>query len=314
MTEPITPVAANDNASVSAVDSLKKALDAFVTKAALSDLVAEEIASFTAIPKKIELKVGDTTTTMPADVRHYLFGDILSCISLSLPTALIGPAGSGKSTCCEQVAKGLGLKFYLQNGVTGSHELTGYMDAHGRYNTTPFRDAFANGGFILVDEADTSDPGALKWLNTALANGYAVFPDVAEPVVRHVDFRIAIAANTWGSGADRLYVGANQLDASTLDRFVFINFRYDEKLEGVVANNVTWTRRVQAYRKAALAENARAVISPRASINGSKLLSIGWNLKKVEDSVIWKGMDEALVERIKNTAYKSDKIERAKAA
>jgi len=219
---------------------------------------------------------------------------------------LIGPAGSGKSTVSEQIAKALKLRFFLQNGVTGTHELTGYMDAHGRYNTTPFRDAFENGGLIMVDEVDTSEAGALKWLNTALANGHAGFPDRAEPVRRHDSFRIIIAANTWGSGADRLYVGANQLDASTLDRFVFFDFQYDEKLEMLVSGNVNWTERVQLLRKNAFEVHARIVISPRASINGAKLIKAGWSWNEVEERVIWKGIDLELKDRILNPRKKAD--------
>jgi len=186
--------------------------------------------------------------------------------------------------------------------VTGAHELTGYLDAHGKYHTTPFRTAFEYGGLLLVDEVDTSDAGALKWINTALANGHAMFPDNPDPVKRHKDFTIMIAANTYGSGADRMYVGANQLDASTLDRFVFFDFGYDEKLEKLVCGNLKWADRVQKLRRAANDEKARIVISPRASIHGAKLLAAGWDQKVVEGRVIWKGIDGELRQRIEKKA------------
>jgi hypothetical protein len=172
------------------------------------------------------------------------------------------------------------------------------MDAHGRYCSTPFRSAFEHGGLILIDEVDTSEAGALKWVNTALANGHAAFPDRTDPVARHTDFRILIAANTWGSGADRLYVGANQIDASTLDRFVFFDFRYDEKLEELVSGDPFWVKRVQKLRAAADQEKARIVISPRASIHGAKLKKAGWSQKTVEERIVWKGIDKDLKERI----------------
>jgi cobaltochelatase CobS len=234
--------------------------------------------------------------------RHFLFPEILQTVNQRLPVALIGPAGSGKSTVCKDVSDALDLKFYLQNGVTGSHELTGYTDAHGRYVTTPFRTAFEHGGLFFLDEMDTSEAGALKWLNTALANNYAGFPDQSEPVRAHDSFRIVGAANTYGTGADRLYVGGNQLDASTLDRFVFIDFPYDEKLEIKLAGNIKWVSRVQALRRGAIKEKARIIISPRASIHGAKLLAIGWKQELVEQRVVWKGIDPELKTRIQKAA------------
>jgi cobaltochelatase CobS len=289
---------ANDNSSVSnVVDSLTKALSTFLNKDQVKELVQKEIHDFKCT-HTIELKKDGEVVTLPDGVRHYLFPEVLQTVDLSIPAALIGPAGSGKSTLCEQISKALGLKFHLQNGVTGVHELTGYMDAHGRYISTPFRSAFEHGGCILIDEVDTSEAGALKWVNTALANGHAAFPDSTTPVVRHSSFRIIIAANTWGSGADRLYVGSNQIDASTLDRFVFFDFLYDEKLEELVAGDPMWVKKVQKLRRAANDEKARIVISPRASIHGAKLIKIGWKPSVVEERIIWKGIDKDLKERI----------------
>lgn len=264
------------------------------------NMIRDEIASYNMM--KIELKRGDHVVVLDEEPRHYLFKDILDAVDVGIHVALIGPAGSGKSTVVEQIAKALGKKYYLQNSVSGTHEVAGYMDAYGKYQSTPFRSAFERGGVILIDEVDTSDPGSLKWLNTALANKHAVFPDKEDPVLQHPDFRMVIAANTFGSGADRIYVGANQLDASTLDRFVFFDFGYDEKMETVLSGNPDWAKRVQTLRKAADKERARVVISPRATITGAKLLKMEWSQDTVEERLIWKGMDPDLKNRILETA------------
>lgn len=284
-----------------AAEALKAALSSFLNKEQTRQLIVQMLSEYSC-NRSIQLidPQGVQKEQLGDEPRHYLFPSILSTVNLNLPVALIGPAGSGKSTLCGQVAEALKLRFFLQNGVTGTHELTGYMDAHGRYQGSSFRDAFENGGLVLVDEVDTSDAAALKWLNTALANGYAAFPDVKEPVKRHPSFRIIIAANTWGTGADRIYVGSNQLDASTLDRFVFFDFGYDEKLEKLLAGNVAWTERVQKLRKDAEKAHARIVISPRASINGAKLIAAGWKTADVEQATIWKGIDPDLKDRIIN--------------
>jgi cobaltochelatase CobS len=300
---PIIPEAVTpDNLSF-----LRKALNT-ASLPEIRDIIRDELLDYHAYGK-IELKKGDTVVTLDPAPRHYLFPEILQSVDANIPSALIGPAGSGKSTVVQQIADALKLPYYLQNSVSGTHELAGYMDAHGRYNTTAFRTAFEQGGVILVDEVDTSDAGALKWLNTALANGHAMFPDKAEPVSRHQDFRILIAANTFGTGADRLYVGANQLDASTLDRFVFFDFGYDEQLEILLSNNRQWAERVQLLRAAAGKEKARVVISPRATIHGAKLLFLGWSQDTVEDRLVWKGMDKELKDRILKQAAELKKVD-----
>jgi len=278
------------------MDFLRKAVNA-PSIPEVKKLIQEEIIHWNML-NKIELKTAEVTKELSDEPRHFLFPEILVTINANIPTALIGPAGSGKSTVVEQAADALDLKYYLQNAVGGAHELSGYLDAHGKYNTTTFRTAFENGGVFFIDEVDTSDPGALKWLNSALANGHAMFPDKPDPVNRHPKFRAVIAANTFGTGADRMYVGANQLDASTLDRFVFFDFGYDEKLEVALGGNIDWAKRVQELRAAALAEKARIVISPRATINGAKLLAAGWKQELVEERVIWKGIDPELKRRI----------------
>lgn len=289
-----TPLATGN--AEQAVDWLRKAVNA-PSLEETKKLIQEEIIKMNML-NKVELKTPDGVKMLDDEPRHFLFPDILTTVNANIPTALIGPAGSGKSTVAEQVAKALEFKFYLQNAVTGTHELSGYLDAHGKYNTTTFREAFEKGGVFFIDEVDTSDAGAVKWLNSALANGYAMFPDKPDPVNRHPKFRALIAANTYGTGADRMYVGANQLDASTLDRFVFFDFGYDEKLEVALAGNIDWAKRVQELRAAAFAEKARIVISPRASIHGAKLLSVGWSQELVEERVIWKGIDPELKRRI----------------
>ena len=281
-------------------DYLKTLRDALNTASIdeVKELIREELIDYHSHAEISLRKPDDTVVKLPAEPRHYLFPRILQAVNAGIPVALVGPAGSGKSTLATQISKAIELKFYLQNSVQGTHELAGYMDAHGRYNTTAFRECFEKGGVMLVDEVDTSDPGALKWLNTALANGYAMFPDLPDPVNKHENFRIVIAANTFGTGADRVYVGANQLDASTLDRFVFFNYEYDEQMEILLSGNQTWAKRVQLLRAAAAIEKARVVISPRATINGAKLLAMGWPQDDVENGLIWKGMDSELKERI----------------
>jgi energy-coupling factor transporter ATP-binding protein EcfA2 len=234
--------------------------------------------------------------------RHKLLPRLIRALSAGMNVALVGPAGSGKTTAAEQAAEILEHVFYIQGAVQGAHELLGYKDAHGVYHTTPFRQAFEHGGTICLDELDAGDAAGMLVCNSALANCYMPFPDRAEPVKKHETFRLVACLNTYGNGADRVYVGRTQMDAATLDRFYFLDWRYDETLERILAGNDAWVDRVQALRRGAEKEKARVVISPRASIFGARALAAGDAWGEAEDSLIWRGVDSELRRRIEAQA------------
>jgi cobaltochelatase CobS len=211
---------------------------------------------------------------------------------------IVGPAGGGKTTACEHVATALGLPFYSDGALFSEHKLTGYKDGAGQYHITSFRQAFEHGGVYCMDEADRSDPSVPVVLNSALANGFMAFPDRAEPVRRHRDFVPLIAANTFGRGADRLYVGANQLDGATTDRTVALNWDYDEVLERALAGDDAWVSYVQAARASAWKHKVRHIISPRASMGGAALRRAGLPFDLVTEAAIWKGLDAGQRNRI----------------
>jgi MoxR-like ATPase len=151
-----------------------------------------------------------------------------------------------------------------------------------------FREAYENGGIFLLDEVDAGNANVLTLLNSALSNGYFSFPDGV--VKRHENFRCVAAANTFGNGADRQYVGRNQLDAATLDRFVKLNWKYDTALEGRLCTNKDWLKYVHTLRTARDKTGVRCVFSTRAVINGSDLLAAGVDRTTVEEIVLWNGI------------------------
>lgn len=223
--------------------------------------------------------------------KHKMFKTLLTAVKAGVMVFMSGPAGSGKTSAGEMVAKELGLSFYPMSvgSQTSASELVGYMNATGAYVRTIFREAFQNGGLFLLDEIDSGNPNVLTRLNAALANDYCSFPDGV--VKRHANFRCIAAGNTWGSGADRQYVGRNPLDAATKDRFTKIVWDYDTALELKIAGNADWTRRVQAIRKAVWKHGIRVLVTPRASIRGAKLLKAGLPQNVVEDMEIFNELD-----------------------
>ena len=248
--------------------------------------------------KTISINIENENNIKDLGVQHFQFEKLLKYVQTKNNIFLVGSAGSGKTTAAENVAKALNIKFYFTGAINSEYKLTGFIDAQGRIVNTEFRKAYENGGLFLFDEIDASFPQAILAFNAALANDFMDFPD--KKVQRHKNFYCIAAANTFGTGADRQYVGRNQLDAATLDRFITLNWEIDETLERELANNHEWVNYVQKARKAASKIGERHIISPRASMQGADLLRIGIDRKEVEKDVLWKGLDASRIQMIKN--------------
>jgi cobaltochelatase CobS len=249
-------------------------------------------------PREIQIKVADKPA-VKLDRQHKAFDDLLMVSAQGINSMLVGPAGSGKTTAAKNIAKALNRDFAsISFGpMTMQSQLLGYEDAHGVYHETLFVKAFRDGGVFLGDEMDAASAAVLVTINMALANGEMATP--AGMIKKHQDFVFIAGANTFGTGADRQYVGRAQLDAATLDRFCFIAWDYDETLEANLAGNDVWTAKVREYRRNAENHGLKVVISPRASINGALLLEAGMDQKKVEKMLIFKGLDKQTINKIK---------------
>ncbi|MBK8707156.1 MAG: AAA family ATPase [Flavobacteriales bacterium] len=286
---------------ISAVEELLKGIDGRLgkDKVDLSDelrLLKAEVEGLKA-RKPLDLVVKlDKRKPKDLGMQHSQLPTLIEILSAGMNVYLVGPAGSGKTHAAIQCAEALDVPFHFTGAVASEFKLTGFIDAQGRIVSTEFRKAFENGGLFLFDEIDASYPQAVLAFNAALANDYMDFPD--KRVERHANFHCIAAANTYGQGADRQYVGRNQLDAASLDRFVFIDWRYDENLETHLAGNADWSSYVQRIRKFVEGERIRHVVSPRASMFGAKLLAQGLAREVVETTVLWKGMDDATRNKI----------------
>jgi len=262
-------------------------------------IVVEEVKKNT---KTIDIKLRDGVIKS-VGLQHNCFEELLLFASQRIDVMLVGAAGSGKTTTCHNVADALGLEFYAQSvgGQTTTSNLIGYMDAMGTYAVSMLYTAYKNGGVYLLDEIDAGNANVLTALNALMANGAYRFPN-GENVTRHDDFIVIAAGNTLGRGANRQYVGRTQLDAATLDRFVVMEHDYDEDLERAIVGNDEWCSNVQKYRHAAEQLGERVIISPRASIKGAIMLKAGMSWKRVEETVIWKGIDHDIKMKIINKA------------
>lgn len=246
-------------------------------------------------PAPTEEKENDTSP-----IEHYLTDKVAALIKMRNHTWLAGPAGSGKSKCIELQATKMNLPFYCPpiGRETTSSQLMGYFNAAGNYVRTPLRDAVENGGVVHFEEFDFASPAVGTATNAVLANDLVGFPD--QVVKKHPDFVILASANTFGTGANATYIGSTGLNAATLDRFTFLEFPYDEKMERRLAPDKGWCAHVQSIRAKVAHLGLKHVVSPRATIQGGKMIvskMFAWT--EIENMILWKGLDSMTISKIK---------------
>lgn len=248
------------------------------------------------------VEVANSDPLMPAlesdeRPRHEVFKEVLHAINQGMHVLLVGPAGVGKTHLSEQVAEALGKKFRFTGAVASEYKLLGFITANGTPVRTEYREAYEHGAVFLWDEIDASAAQAMLSFNAGLSNGHQDFPDAI--VRRHPDFRAIASANTYGTGADRQYVGRNQLDAASLDRFYVIDMDYDSELEKSLYGNGEWVRYVQAARKAVRKLGLRHVVSMRAMDMGLRMFKTGISRGDIERAVLWKHLRQDDVLKVK---------------
>ena len=257
---------------------------------------------------------------------HYKFPLVAAAVTNRIPTMIVGPAGWGKTSTIKALAEVCGeawddhsVDYRIQSigPQTSKSDILGYMDANGRYIESVFYQCFKDGMLYACDEADAGSAGSLTLLNQGFANAESHFPGQDGMTPRHENFVPLFLANTYGLGANATYVGRNQLDAATIDRFAVVEYDYDERWEGKICGverdgaeikldagggrtDKEWVEWVGRIRNAVDSLAVRHVVSPRASINGIKLLRAGLGFTHVSNMCVWKGMDSATRAKIIN--------------
>lgn len=240
---------------------------------------------------------------------HEQFDTILKFVAMDEPVMLVGPAGTGKNVIAKQIAEALGLEFYFSNAVTQEYKITGYGDANGKFVETQFFKAFTNGGLFLLDEMDASCPEALIILNCAIANRYFDFPVIGR-VEANPNFRVMACANTFGTGASLEYVGRNQLDGATLNRFALVEVNYDKRIEDNVCPDLELANFCRDFREACNKNGTHTIVSYREMSRLYKMI----NIAKLEKSIalktcLLKGLENdtlrMLINDIKDNEYKN---------
>ena len=220
----------------SCVEAMKKQLEAFA-----KEQVREAAEKRAPIVVKSKTKVKTVKGVLPPE-----FKQMVELASARIPMMLVGPAGCGKTFLCEKLAEALDLDYSDQSCSEGMSEavFNGRLLPIGKggaftHIMSPFQHRYEKGGVFLLDEMDAGDPNLFTYVNKAIANSsYTAEQRYLKPVLKkHPDFVLVAAANTFGNGADAMYVGRNQLDAATLDRFKvgLITMDYNRDVEASIA-------------------------------------------------------------------------------
>lgn len=253
------------------------------------------------LPKRIELQLPSKEIRLLSDEpRHEKFGQILRYLSRGRHVYAVGPAGTGKSKLGEQLAEALELDFYPLSPALTRYEASGYQSATGEYIGTHLRRAIEFGGFALIDEGDAWAAAAMLFLNAPLANNYCTFPD--KVIAVHPNFRCMIAANTFGRGADRQYVGRNPLDAASRNRFKFVEIGYDRKLEVALFGSGPWVQYCWKVREAIETLRLQHVISMRNIELCVEDAKYGDPMEEILHANIWQGLEPDQIKKITNIA------------
>lgn len=214
-----------ESLDATAVKALEKAMGTAVEKLEAMAKRAIKDAAEKATP--IIIKDGGKTRKVEG-VLPPEFKRMVQLAKARIPILLVGPAGCGKTYLAEKVAEALDMEFSDQSCSEGMSEsvFNGRLLPIGERGAfehvpSPFMIRYETGGLMLLDEIDAGDPNLFTYINKAIANNsYTVEQRYKKPIVKKSkEFSLMAAANTFGHGADAMYVGRNQLDAATLDRF-----------------------------------------------------------------------------------------------
>ena len=205
----------------------------------------EKLAASTSKTIKIEEYTGKIRTLKDVVLPSY-FQDLVDLARCRRNILLIGPAGCGKTTVAELLAKTLGLAFGKVGGSGGLSEnhllgksIPNFRTGIDHYRASEFVTRYEKGGLMLVDELDAADQNVLLALNPALDRSgmLPINARVDNPIAKkHKDFVCVATANTFGRGPDKIYAGRNQLDGATLDRYTIgtIECGYESAIERFV--------------------------------------------------------------------------------
>jgi cobaltochelatase CobS len=246
--------------------------------------------------KETRITINDQPRATLPGRQHFAFDELVFILNTETHLYLFGDGGTGKSQLAKNLAKAMQLPFHSMSVCSQStkSDFFGTVNLQGEVKRTPFREAFEHGGIFLLDEVDNGNPNTLNSLNSSLANDFCTFPDAM--IKRHENFKVVATANTFGTGADRKFVGRNQLDEAFLDRYIRYEIPYDEDLERELWGDIAI--KVQEMRRKLAGE--MIILSMRKMIYCKQFIEKGMDKNRAFDIAIKNTIPFNLRNRVKD--------------
>jgi MoxR-like ATPase len=270
---------------------------------------AEAIASMPTPSAGIVINLPDRPEPITLDeTAHELLPRVLALIGSGLPPLLVGPAGSGKTHLAKQAGRALGLETVLlsfSGGVTEAHVRGRVLpQANGAWEHVPSASVIGwrDGKMLVFDELDGADPNVALSTHPFFEPSGVVSTEAGD-VAKHPKTAAIATANTWGTGASVQYMGRNQLDAATLDRFVAstLYVDYDRVLElkiasalapGLAGEICQWAEGLRDY---AAKNQLRRILSTRLIEGAARRVACGDSLRNIASDALrsWSDQEKA---------------------
>ena len=176
-------------------------------------------------------------------IYHRTTMEIIKCLIAGEWPYIYGPSGAGKGKVIEQIGELLHQEVVKSGKIGEVATVLGFIDAQGRFRSTPAFKAFTEGSIIFFDEFDNGNPDTRVAINEMYSPLRDKIDDPSSKqfvkfayeydVEVNPNTRMIAAGNTDGNGGDENWI-RYKTDESIKQRYTPIYFSYDNEVESKI--------------------------------------------------------------------------------